>query len=81
MLPRPNLKYMHHARPKVLYCITLGLNARPKVLYFSGSVAIFAQGLKSYNVANFALTSDRPQGSVSKYLIYLLNLFNLRPNY
>ena len=30
--------------------------ARLKVLYFSGSVANFAQGLKYYNVANFALT-------------------------
>ena len=43
--------------------ITLGLNARAKVLYFSGSDANFAQGLKYYNVANFALTSDRPQGA------------------
>ena len=41
--------------------ITLGLNARPKVLYFCGSDANFARGLKYYNVANFALTSDRPR--------------------
>ena len=48
-------------------------NARPKVLYFSGSDANLAQGLKYYNVANFALTSDRPPGSISKYIIF--NLF------
>ena len=44
----------------------LGLNARPNVLYYSGSVANLAQGLKYYNVANFALTPDRPPGSISK---------------
>ncbi len=36
---------------------TLGLNVRPKVLYFSGSVANFALDLKYYIVANFARTS------------------------
>ena len=40
---------------------TLGLNVRPKVLYFSGSVANFALGLKYNNVAIVARTSDPPR--------------------